>query len=157
MHVTLLLADAAQSVANKLYILGGGWSISGPDPSPSAIALLIKVPWDQANLNHEMRLDLVDADGQPVMVGAQGEELEPVVIHNDFEVGRAPGMTPGTPIDISMAINLAPLPLRPGTRYEWRLTIGDRSDEHWRLPFSVRPAPPGWRAPPEFPPELLED
>jgi hypothetical protein len=32
--VTMLLADAAQAVDGKLYILGGGWTITGPDPIP---------------------------------------------------------------------------------------------------------------------------
>jgi hypothetical protein len=138
-----MLADAAQAVGNKLYILGGGWSIIGPGPTPSAIALYIKIPWDQANVKHTMRLELVDSDGHPVLVdGADGEQ--PVLIENEVEVGRPPGLTPGTPIDVSLAINLGPLPLRPSGRYEWRLSIGEESDEDWRLPFSVRPAPPGW-------------
>ena len=38
MKVTILLADAAQAVEGKLYILGGGWSITGPDPSPMSRA-----------------------------------------------------------------------------------------------------------------------
>lgn len=140
-HVTMLLADAAQAVGNKLYILGGGWSVAGPEPFPSAIAILIKVPWDQANRSHPMKLELVDSDG------AAFPEDQPLVIENSFEVGRPPGMTPGTPIEVSMAINIGPLPLSPGRRYEWRLTIGDESHEDWRLPFSVRSAPPGWQPP----------
>lgn len=138
-----MLADSAQAVDNKLYILGGGWSITGPHPVPSAIALYIKVPWDQANAAHVMRLELVDSDGEAVQVPAPGGD-QPVVIENQFEVGRPPGLIPGTPIDLSLAINLGPLPLEPGGRYEWRLTIADQSHEDWRLPFSVRSAPPGW-------------
>ena len=33
----MLLADAAQQLGGKLYILGGGWSVTGPQPAPSAI------------------------------------------------------------------------------------------------------------------------
>ena len=36
MKVTLLLADAAQAAEGKLYVLGGGLSITGPHPSPLA-------------------------------------------------------------------------------------------------------------------------
>ena len=39
MKVTILLADAAQAAEGKLYVLGGGWSITGPDPSPMALAI----------------------------------------------------------------------------------------------------------------------
>src|SRR5207244_5203833 len=37
--VTILLADAAQAVEGKLYVLGGGWSTTGPDPAPMARAI----------------------------------------------------------------------------------------------------------------------
>ena len=37
----MLLADSAQAVEGKLYILGGGWNITGPEPSPSGIAIYI--------------------------------------------------------------------------------------------------------------------
>ena len=32
----MLLCDAAQVADGKLYVLGGGWSMTGPDPVPSA-------------------------------------------------------------------------------------------------------------------------
>src|SRR5213594_576499 len=61
MKVTMLLADSAQAVNGKLYILGGGWSIIGPDPAATAIAIKIDVPWDLANRSHTFRLALLDA------------------------------------------------------------------------------------------------
>ena len=63
MKVTILLADAAQAAEGKLYVLGGGWSITGPDPSPMALAIKIEVPWDQANHPHTCRLELLDSEG----------------------------------------------------------------------------------------------
>ncbi len=136
-HVTVLLADAAQAVGGKLYILGGGWSTTGPHPTPSALAIYIKVPWDQANRRHRMRLDLVDSDGNPVEVDSPIGS-QPVVVESEIEVGRPPGTAPGTPLDIALAINLGPLPLAPGSRYEWRMTIGGESHEDWRWAFSTR-------------------
>lgn len=135
----MILADSAQVAEGKLFILGGGWSQTGPEPAPSAVGLLIKVPWDQANTKHSLLLELVDSDGNAVEVaGPVGDQ--PIQVGSEFEVGRPPGMTPGTPIDVSLALNFGPIPLAPGSRYEWRLTIGDRSDETWRLAFSTRPA-----------------
>ena len=55
MRVTLMLADSAQAVEGKLYILGGGWSLVGPEPTPMAIALKIEVPWDETNRRHTWR------------------------------------------------------------------------------------------------------
>jgi hypothetical protein len=139
--VTMLLADYAQVADGKLTIVGGGWSITGPDAVQFGIALLVQVPWDQANARHVMRLELLDADGNPVVAEpGEGEEPSPPVVFLDdvpFEVGRPAGLKPGTPLDFPVAINSTPLELAPG-RYEWLLTIDGRSDEDWRLAFTVR-------------------
>jgi hypothetical protein len=138
----MLLADFAQVADGKLTVVGGGWSLSGPDPTPFGIAILVHVPWDQANRRHTIRLELVDADGQPVLMqGAEGEDERPIVFLDDveFEVGRPAGIKPGTPLEMPLAVNSTPLPLEPGGRYEWRLSIDGETDEDWHLAFSVRP------------------
>jgi len=138
MRVTMLLCDYCEAVNGKLYIMGGGWSVTGPTASPFGIAMQIQVPWDRANEQHTFRLELVDADGSPALVGEQ-----PLVADGQFEVGRPPGMKPGTPLDFPVAFNFPPLQLPPGARYEWRLTVDGESHDDWRLTFSVRPAPGG--------------
>jgi hypothetical protein len=137
---TLMLADYAQVADGKLTIVGGGWSVTGPEPAPFGIAILVQVPWDQANLRHTLRLELLDADGEPVTVPDEDGEDEPLVFFDDvtFEVGRPPGLKPGTPLDFPVAVNSGPLPIPPGGRYEWRLTIDGRTDDDWRLPFTTR-------------------
>jgi hypothetical protein len=134
----MLLSDFAQVSDGKLIVVGGGWSLTGPDPTPFGIAILIRVPWDRANQRHFMRLELLDADGQPVDVETDDGE-QPLVIFDDleFEVGRPAGLKPGTPLDFPVAVNVGPLPLAPGV-YEWRLSIDGATDEDWRLPFTVR-------------------
>ena len=139
MRATLLLADSAQAVEGKLYILGGGWSVTGPQPVPMAIALKVDVPWDQANSRHQWRLELVDADGQPVQLGEEGQQT-PVEIEQEFEIGRPAGVKPGTALDFVVAINIQPLPLEAGRQYAWRLSIDGESQDDWRLPFSTRSA-----------------
>jgi hypothetical protein len=135
MRATLLLADAAHAVDGKLYVLGGGWSVTGSQPAPMAIALKIDVPWDRANAPHRWRLELVDADGQQVhFPEAGGVELE-----QEFEVGRPPGVKPGTSLDFVVAINIPPLLLEAGRQYSWQLTIDGDGRDDWRLPFSIRP------------------
>lgn len=143
MKVTMLLADSAQEINGKLYILGGGWSITAPG-SPSAIAIKFEVPWDRANQRHKVELELVTADGDPVLVPAPTGEV-PLRIDAQLEVGRPAGLKPGTPIDAAMAINLGPLPLEPNQRYQWRLTIDGHHHETWTLGFTTRqpPAVPG--------------
>jgi hypothetical protein len=138
MQVTMLLADSAQAVGGKLYVLGGGWSIAGPGPTPMALAIKIEVPWDRGNIQHHLVIELLDADGQPVEApmppeGAPG----PIRVDSMFEAGRPPGLKAGTPLDVVLAINFAPFPLKPGNRYEWRLSI-DGYDTDWSTSFSIR-------------------
>lgn len=134
----MMLADSAQAVEGKLYILGGGWSITGPDPIPSAIAVKIEVPWDEANRKHVLKLVLSDEDGHPVRVPTPAGDV-PVEMGTDFEVGRPPGLKPGTALDFVFAVNIGPLPLAPDGRYVWRLSIDDKTDQDWELVFSTRP------------------
>ena len=144
MKVTMLLADAAQAIAGKLYILGGGWSVTGPKPTASAIALKLEVPWDEANRPHALLLELLNADGRAVMVASPPDgEPRPVQIRGEVEVGRPPGLTPGTALDAVLAINLTSAPALPAGRYVWRLSINGQSSDDWQLAFTVRAAAAG--------------
>ena len=136
----MLLADFAQVADGKLTVVGGGWSLTGPEPAPFGIAILVHVPWDQANQRHLLRLELLDADGEQVLVTTDDGDEAPIVFFDDieFEVGRPAGIKPGTPLELPLAITSGPLPLEPGKRYEWRLSIDGRTDDDWRLGFGVR-------------------
>lgn len=138
----MLLADSAQEVGGKLYILGGGWSITGPQPSPSALAVKFEVPWDRANHRYRVTLELVDADGEPVMIEGPDGETAPLRLEAQLEAGRPAGLKPGTPLDAALAINFAPLPVEPDRRYEWRLTIDGKHDNAWSVGFTTRPSAP---------------
>jgi hypothetical protein len=134
-RVTLLMADSAQVSDGKLYVLGGGLRVLGPRPQPASIAMLIEVPWDQANLRHDWKLELLDEDGMPVMSGDR-----PVIVGGEFEAGRPAGLAPGSPLTVPIAINFSAVPVRPGNAYSWRLAIDGTSEQDWRVTFSVRPA-----------------
>jgi hypothetical protein len=136
--VTMMLADAAQEVGGKLYILGGGWSVTGPAPTPMAIALKIEVPWDRTNERHELLLELLDEDGNAVRGPGSESEPVPLQVTGEFEVGRPAGIKRGTPIDSALAVSFGPVPLESGRRYQWRLSIDGETDEDWTLGFSTR-------------------
>jgi hypothetical protein len=138
MKATILLADSAQVAAGKLYVLGGGWSLTGPAPTPAAIALLIQVPWDEGNRVHTFKLELVDGDNRPVMVPTQVGD-RPVELSAEFEAGRPPGIKPGSPLNVPLAMNLGPLPLPAGGIYVWRLTIDGHTEPNWEVTFQTRP------------------
>jgi hypothetical protein len=131
--VTMLLADSAQVAEGKLYVLGGGLTVVGPRPQPLAVALVISVPWDRANVSHEWILELLDEDGHPIP-----DRERPVVVGGRFEAGRPAGTRPGTPLPVPLAINFSTLPLQPGRSYVWQLRIDDRSRDEWRAGFFVR-------------------
>lgn len=135
MRVTMLLADAAQEVNGKLYVLGGGWSVTGPDVPPMSLAIKLDVPWGESNTEHTFTIVLVDADGQPVSSGT--EEGPDVRVDGTFEVGRPVGMPAGSDIDFAFAVQVPPFPLAHG-RYAWQLSIDGRTREDWRRPFQVR-------------------
>lgn len=143
----MLLADNAQNVAGKLYILGAGWSLTGPAPSPSAVAMKIDVPWEATNRKHQVRIELHDSDGNPVRIPGPVDS-QPLRVIVPLEVGRPPGMVQGTPIDWPFAMNVGPIALNPG-RYEWRCTVEEvkaGKPEEVRASqscaFTVRDVPP---------------
>jgi len=138
MRVTLMLADAAHAVDGKLYILGGGWSVTGPGPTTMAIAMKIDVPWDQTNRCHEWRLQLVDADGSAVEFDTPAGP-QPLHLTGDFEVGRPPGLPEGTPIDLPLTLSIPMIPFPPGQRLVWKLFIDGETSEEWELRFTTRP------------------
>lgn len=129
MKATLLLADSAQADPNgKVHGLGVGWSMIATPTPPMAIIVLIDCPWDQTNMKHQLTIDLVDADGRPVSFeqDSLGSPEPAVHIEADFESGRPPGIPAGTPLRQPFVINLGPgLPLTPGQKYEFRISIND--------------------------------
>lgn len=134
----MMLCDSAQVCDGKLYILGGGWSLSGPDPMPSAVALKIDVDWNEAGAPHHWELYLVDEDGQPVLIETP-EGLRPMEVRGDFEVSRPGSVPEGSPVDVALAVNFGPLPLQAASRFTWRLTIDGEARPDWVLAFSTRP------------------
>jgi hypothetical protein len=115
----LLLCDAASAdPAGKIHMLGAGWSVTSSPTAPMAVAMFLKIPWNRANQKLPLVLELRDADGRPVSPG----HGEPLRIPADVEVGRPPGVEPGSMLDAAYTFAFGPLPIPPG-RYEWRLTF----------------------------------
>ena len=89
----LLVADSADVVNGKLYLLGGGWDslkvpqLPGPPAVPFSVAVGIDVPWSLTNQKLRFSVDVLDADG--------GEVVQ--LVGGEFEVGRPPGLRAGTP------------------------------------------------------------
>jgi hypothetical protein len=133
----VILCDAAVAdPRGKVHMLGAGWSVTGTPTAPQAVAVLMKIPWDRADQRLAMALRLLDADGKPVRLeGPDGVQV--IESRGEVEVGRPPGLEPGSPIDASFALNVQSMPLKPG-RYEWRLEL---ADQFFAVAFQVRASP----------------
>jgi hypothetical protein len=138
MNVTMLLADSAQVAEGKLYILGGGWSVTGPDPVPSAVAMKVGVDWHEFNSSHHWELVLEDADGQLVRFETP-EGTQTIEVRGDFTTSTPSDVPQGTPVDVPIAVNFGPIPLEPGSRFTWRLVIDGESLPGASVSFTTRP------------------
>jgi uncharacterized protein DUF6941 len=94
-----MLADSAQAVDGKLYILGGAWNMLRFPQFPASlivgIAVAIDVDWNETNQRHHLDIHFEDADGN---------QMEPR-IGADFEAGRPPGAIAGADLRIVLAVN----------------------------------------------------
>lgn len=138
MDATFFLADSAQVAPDgKLHALGIGWQHTTSPTAPAAVAFILHVPWDQTNRKIKWTLDLVSGDGKPVVLPTGPDTFAPIHMENELEVGRPPGIKPGSAINVPFALGFGPMPLAPGATFEWVLKAGA---SEWRVPFTTRPA-----------------
>ena len=94
----LMLADHAESVNGKLYMVGGGWNVLRFPELPHEwgfhITLGLDVGWSETNQPHSLNVVIHDPDGVEL-----GEGLSA-----DFETGRPPGMPAGQDQRLVMSI-----------------------------------------------------
>jgi hypothetical protein len=115
----MLLCDAAEETNGKLYILGGGWThLLKPNiPTNMALAIVVRVPWDEAGKQHKLEVSLLKEDGEAVLLNDN-----PVKVEGAFEVGRTAGVKPGRELVAPVAIQFSGLVLSPG-EYTWQLLV----------------------------------
>ncbi len=140
METTLMLADYARVSDGKLDLMGAGWSVIGPGPVNFGVGLLFHVSWDEANRKHHFRLDLLDADGVPVVNEDKGGSL--LHFEGDFEAGRPAGAKAGVIQNGPVALNLVGAKLPAGSTYQLRLVVDGDEEAASAVPFTTRPLPP---------------
>jgi hypothetical protein len=77
----LILADHAEVLNGKIYMMGGGWDVftvrSGfPARKSFAIAMGVRVPWEETNRPHRVEVRLVDEDNQTVAAQIEGDLIQ---------------------------------------------------------------------------------
>lgn len=140
MKVTLILADSAQVADGKIYIMGGGWSVTDHKLLQSAIAGKIEVPWEETDKKHTLKLELFKSDSTPHLVKTPKGDL-PLIIGGEFSVGKPTSLPKGTPSDVPFAFAVRALELEPGNKYRWKLSIDDKTREDWWVDFYTRQSP----------------
>lgn len=99
---TLMVANHAEAVNGLLYLTGAGWTDlrrpmphQGPPPiNHIGIGISILVAWDETNRRHRVVVHIENADGRELMN-----------IQADFEMGRPPGLAPGSDLRGVLAVN----------------------------------------------------
>ena len=140
-RVTMMLCNYATVSEQILYISGGGWSYIDSQCGPTAIAMVVGVPWDQTNRRIDFQLDLRHADGNPVQRLDSADDVNPVPniqVRGQLEVGRPLGLAQGAHVDWPIAIPLPPWRLPPVARLIWHLTLHGVARHDWTLPFQTR-------------------
>lgn len=116
---SLMLADSAQAVDGKLYILGGAWNVLRFPEFPAqlivGIAVAVDVDWNETNQRHHLEVHFENADGQA---------MDPR-ISAEFEAGRPPGAVAGTDLRIVFAVNGPLIVPSPGS-YSAVASVGGR-------------------------------
>ena len=125
-----LIADYAELVNGKLYLMGGGWDTFNAAAEPiqlaPAIALGVRIGWEETNRNVPVRVTIEDDDGAE-MVRADG----------NLTVGRPPGLEAGATQLAQMTARLGILlPRFGGYRVHVTVGTGDTAVERF-LPFRI--------------------
>jgi len=96
----VILADHAEVLGGKLYLMGGGWetlTVNRPFPidHPCAFALALRIPWNETNRQLRVELEILDQDGRENLFQFEG----------DIEVGRPAGIPAGQTQRVQIAAN----------------------------------------------------
>ena len=129
----LMLADSAQAVDGKLFILGGAWNMLRFAEFPAqlllGIAVAIDVDWSETTERHHLEIHFEDPQGRPMdpRIGA------------DFDALPPPGAIPGASLRIVLAVN-GPIMIPEPGMYAAVAAVGGR--ELARSRFQAIPSAP---------------
>jgi len=116
-----LIADGAQESGGKLYVLGGGWTEVSVSSIPTrhhllVLAIVLRVPWGDANAPIQFEIYLVHEDKEPGSTPIVGGELT---------AGRPPNAVPGDDLPVTLALPVPNLPLEWAGGYAFVLRCND--------------------------------
>jgi hypothetical protein len=113
----LILADRAEAIGGKLYMMGGAWDqiavVDFSKPVMFSIALGIVIPWNATNVDHKLQVQLLDEDGNRLFS-----------VDGSFKAGRPPQLPQGASQNNVLAIHAAAVLPHAGT-YSVEATLNE--------------------------------
>lgn len=105
-----LLADAAQAIGGKIFVLGGGWNLfrspNYPAPVQFAVAIGLGFTSDEVGIVYPLNIAIADESGVPIVPEMKGQ----------VETGQpAPDVPKTASVKIPVAININMSLPHPGT------------------------------------------
>ena len=130
-----IVADHAEIVGGRLFLMGGGRAAFNVDKTPGvariAVAVGVRIGWEETNRPHKVRLVAEDEDGK-----------ELVRVEAAVNVGRPPDLPPGAGQLAQIASNV-PLSVQAPGSFALRVTAGeDDATAQQLIPFRVTERPP---------------
>lgn len=136
----LIIADRAEAVNGKLYMMGGGWDrlwvVDFAQPQSISIATAILVPWNATNQMHSLAIRIETQDAN-----------ELAALGLNFNTGRPPILGAAESQRIVLAFQLAIVLPAPGT-YVIKAFINDQESKKTLFYAQPLPAPPTAIVPP---------
>ena len=128
----LILADYAQAIGNKVYIMGGGWDRltvnSGfPMQQSVGIASSVIVPWNETNQETTLEIEVLTEDGVSI-----------AKVEAKFNVGRPAEHPRGQDQRAQLALNV-PLSFKEPGAYVIVARLEGQEEE--KTQFNVVPGP----------------
>jgi hypothetical protein len=131
----VVVADAVTSANGKHYIHGGGWDSIQSAVFPAVhsqvgVAIRLRIGWHDTNQNHELALDIQDADNTSIL---------PAPLVSAVNAGRPPTLAVGEDqvLCLALAINGLQFP-KPG---DYSFVVALDGVENVRQVVHVRLAP----------------
>lgn len=130
----MILADRAEALNGKLYVMGGAWDQTFvqdiKQPLKISLALAVLVPWDETNRQHTLTITLEDAEGN--LVGFRMDA--------QFTAARPPSSSLG---DVQrMILALPDIPLLLPRLGDYRMVAHLNGIAAKKTPFKVSSAAP---------------
>ncbi|MBI2908310.1 MAG: hypothetical protein HYX92_11735 [Chloroflexi bacterium] len=136
----LMLADRAEAINGKIYMMGGGWDrLYVPDFAQHqsiSIATGILVPWNATNRTHSLALRVETQDA-----------TELAALGLNFNAGRPPLLGQGESQRVVLAFQLSIRLPAPGT-YVVKALVNDAESKRTVFHAQALPKPPATMAPP---------